>query len=222
MRRAAAIVALVAATVGALASCSSGGGSSSTGGAPTTASADAFTAVSLGDEATLPPSGDDALLPNQTWPQQFFRTALPPAARFVNLATGPVSTADVLDSEAVLVPILKPKVAVVMLGFDDLARGIAPADFGEALNTVLAALHRDGVARVLVATLPTPAGAITPYNDRIRAAVSTSHDVLVDLEAVGVSGAVDPTSKVFFADATGHLAIGRAFTAAYRAAYPAG
>ncbi len=191
------------------------------------ASPSAFTAVAIADDATLP--RDVNTSPRDTWPQQFFVNALPRASRFVNLATGPLSTSDVLGREASVLPVLHARVAVVLVGLDDVAFRVPPAQFGQALTDVLAAVHKAGVARVLVGTLPAKAGSVlaagTPialYDDEIRTAVRAAGAVLVDVAAIDVSGAIDASEHVFYPDSAGHKAIADAFTRAYQAAYPQG
>lgn len=211
-----ALLALVVVFVGAC----SGGGRSSAPQESTTPASQVFTAVVLGDAASVVASGGGAI--RDTWPQQFYLHALPRGATFVNLATESL-TVDAMVARAVpALAELHPKVVAVLAGMTDAGARTATGSFAASVRELLSAVRATGARRVLVATLPSGAGAVGPYNDIIRLEAARSRAVLVELSNVSVSGVRDPTTGGFVPDAAGHRAIAAAFERAYAAAFPTG
>jgi acyl-CoA thioesterase-1 len=149
----------------------------------------------------------------QAWPTVLYLTALPPTAVYYNLGVPGETTQAALAGELPAALSARPTLVTVWLNVDDLAAGVAVADYEARLGQLVHALRRDGAARVLVANTPyldrlplylscragtatcpfagrVPAPAelnaeVDAYNAAIARVVSREGAVLVDLHASG-------------------------------------
>lgn len=224
------IATAVAVGVAVLAACSSGAPHPTAVLGTSAAPAASPMLVALGDEVTSRVNSGEPI--HASWPQQFYRAALPRATTFVNLATDIADTDAAREFETPLLHDLHPTVVVALLGLGDVEQGVAPAAFGRDLAGVLHDVQGAGAQRILVATLPDDvyptdyARTVIPqYNAQIRSAVADAHATLVDLVPLTVSGQLRiqvPDLSVYVIDDDGERTIADAFTRAYRAAFPKG
>lgn len=108
-----------------------------------------MTYVAIGASETVGIGAPDPV--TQGWAALFYRTSFPRAAVFANLAISGATAADAAAREAPAAARLRPDVATVWLGVNDIAAGVAPDVFERELDSVLGALRG---ARVLVANVP--------------------------------------------------------------------
>ncbi|HXY72360.1 MAG TPA: SGNH/GDSL hydrolase family protein [Actinomycetota bacterium] len=155
--RAALVVALIA-TAAAAEACSSV--SSPPPGPPAQPNGPAPLYVAVGASETVGVGVADPY--RQAWPALFFREALPPSARFVDLGVPGVTVSDALVQEAPAAVSLHPDVVTVWLNVNDLIAGVSAATYGQELTGLLQELRRGGRTQVLVANTP-PVQAFPAY-----------------------------------------------------------
>jgi lysophospholipase L1-like esterase len=93
------------------------------------------------------------------WSTVFARVALPPSAVYRNYGISGATVAIALTDELPKALLAKPTLVTVWLNVNDLTSGVAPAEYGSRLTTLVRGLRRGGAARVLVAN--------TPYLDQL-------------------------------------------------------
>ncbi len=211
------VVACATVVAAACGSGSTGSAGSSHSTSSTTAAQQTF--VVIGDRASAP--ADDSIPIDDSWPQWFFRTALPRTSVFVNLSSEPASARSVLRSELPIAQQLHPTVVGVLIGLDDAADQSAPPDFEQSITALINGLRAAGTRTILVATLPAEASGVAPYNQAITDAVQRDGAVLVDLAPLHLTFVNESTDFTPVPDRASQRAIASAFTAAYRAAIKA-
>jgi lysophospholipase L1-like esterase len=116
--------------------------------------------VAIGASETVGVGTNDPL--RQAWPQLFFRDALPPSARFVDLGVPGATAAEALTQEVPAALQLQPSVVTVWLNVNDVIAGVLPSTYGSELTRLLEELRQGGRAEVLVANTP-PVQALPAY-----------------------------------------------------------
>jgi lysophospholipase L1-like esterase len=144
--------------------------------------------VALGDSYTIGTSVTTA----ERWPDQLV-AALGPAEPSLdlvaNLGVNGYTTADLIRDELPALDDLRPGFASVLIGVNDVVRGVAPAAYAANVATILdALLARLPATRILTVAIPdytvTPAGA--DYGDPRR-----QHDGIVAANETMASLAAD-------------------------------
>ncbi len=199
----------------ALAACSDSGDDQSSD-TPATTSLPAFTAVALGDGATVPDLPAPAGV-RDGWAQQFYADALPRAATFVNLASRFATTGEALDRELPALAELQPRVAVVLFGIDDLNpdEHVTPEEFGSNFESLLDGVVASGAKTILVGTIPDEASGADTLNPLIREAVADRKLTLVDLTPLALDAPPRADGR-FIPDIPSQGRIAGAFATAYR------
>ena len=179
MRRAL-FVALAAALL--LGACSSGKASTASSTAEHAGPPTSF--VSLGGRATEGDGVRDRL--HNAWPYLVFHHALPEATQFVNMATDDGRAAIAITEQVPLASDLKPDIAALWIGPDDVRAQTPVSEFQFAFGRVVDDLRAAGAQRVLVGTIPKAFGNVDPYNAVIRAVARSSHAEVVELENANI------------------------------------
>jgi acyl-CoA thioesterase I len=96
---------------------------------------------------------------DQSWPMDFYQTALPRSAVFYSFGVPAETTQAALAAEVPAALAVQPTLVTVWLNVNDLVAGVPVADYETQLGQLVHALRRGGAARVLVAN--------TPYLDRL-------------------------------------------------------
>jgi lysophospholipase L1-like esterase len=139
--------------------------------------------VALGDSYTIGTS----VKPRERWPNQLARTLNPSVNLELvdNLGANGYSTQDVIDHELQQLPSLRPDFLSLLIGVNDVVRGVDIDDYRSHLRTIFAALLEQVPAnRILLVTTPdytlTPQGA--EYGDPARqsAKIHVFNDALRD------------------------------------------
>jgi lysophospholipase L1-like esterase len=196
--------------------------------------------VALGSDETAGLGRDTPLA--DSWPQLFFRTALPLNTVFVNFGTSGATAADALSFELPDALAQHPTIATVWLNLNDLLDGVVPASYATELQDVVHRLRQGGVRRVLLANaLPLDrvpalfpdesAGAVKAtvgrYNEATARVAAREGAILVDLHALGETAAAanrlpDLVTDDGLLSAAGHVAVAKAFADALRGNGPPG
>ena len=173
--------------------------------------------VAIGDWSSL--SFRSNITVTNSWPQIFFREALPRNATFVNLATPYSHMQEARQRETSVLPSLHPDLVTVLLGFRDYQEQPG-TDFVAELNGLLDDIERSGASRAMVAILPTPEPGLKPYADAI-AALPKQHGklaiTLVDLRPLTIVYTPDRGDR-FIPEPASQRVIADAFIDAYRKA----
>jgi GDSL-like Lipase/Acylhydrolase family len=135
--------------------------------------------LALGGSATEGDGVPDRL--QDAWPYLVFREALPESSTFVNAATDDGRAVIALNEQVPLAAEIKPDIAAVWIGSDDVRAATALSDFRFAFTRVVDDLRAQGARRVLVGTIPTTFGAVGAYNDIIRSVARSQHAEVVEL-----------------------------------------
>lgn len=117
--------------------------------------------VAVGADATVGAGLRRSLV--EAWPQELF-AKLEPGATFVNAATEDATVTDAIDEQLPIAEELEPTLVTVWLNVNDLLAGVDPATYEDRLGELVAALRRDGTARVLIANTP-PVETFATYKD---------------------------------------------------------
>ena len=159
-----------------------------------------LTYVALGDSYTIGTS----VKPRERWPNQLVRTLNPAAGLDLveNLAVNGASTEDVIDDQLDQLPALDPGFVSLLIGVNDVVRGVDIDTYRTNLRTIFhAMLEAVPANRILLVTTPdytlTPHGA--DYGDPARqsARIHTFNAVLakeaaqLQLLVVDISGVAD-------------------------------
>jgi lysophospholipase L1-like esterase len=96
-----------------------------------------------------------------SWPQVFFRTALPESTVFYNFGIPGATVAQALSDELPEALSVKATLVTVWLNVNDIINGVGAQQYHDELDQLVHSLRRDGAARVLVAN--------TPFLDRLPA-----------------------------------------------------
>ena len=167
--------------------------------APTTAPPSrpaAFRYVAIGASDTVGVGASDPA--NGSWPARV-AARLPAGSSFVNLGVSGSTAAQAVREQLPAALSDRPQLVTIWLAVNDLNDGVRPADYSNALRSLVDPLIRDTEARIFVGTVPdlrsVPAYAgqdlaallarITTYNAAIAAIAAASPDrvVVVDLFA---------------------------------------
>lgn len=120
---------------------------------PPAGRADVYAALGASETAGVGIS-DDPLRLRAAWPQLFFNEVLSRASTLYNLAIPGITTQEALAAELAPALALRPTVATVFFGVDDLTRGVTPEAYEANLDRIVHALRQSGRASVLVANSP--------------------------------------------------------------------
>jgi lysophospholipase L1-like esterase len=192
-----------------------------------------YVALGSGETAGL---GSDTPL-RDSWPQLFFRAALPLNTVFVNFGTDGATTADALSFEVPDALAQHPTIATVWLNLNDLMNGVTPATYEAELQQVVHRLRQGGATRVLLANalpldrLPalvpdqsaTAVGTtVAQYNAATARVATREGAILVDLHTLGeAAAAANRLPQLLTNDGrpstAGHAAVAKAFADALRA-----
>ena len=108
--------------------------------------------VAVGASETFGLGAADPL--RESWPQVFYRKALPRRASFVNLGIPGATVADALTKEALYTARLKPELVTVWLNVNDILSGVGAEAYERDLNELLRLVTTDDETTVLVANTP--------------------------------------------------------------------
>jgi acyl-CoA thioesterase-1 len=89
-----------------------------------------------------------------SWPQVFYRTALPQAAVYYNFGISGDTVAGAITDQAPEAVAIHPTLVTVWLNVNDLIVGVPAPQYHDQLVRLLHALRRGGAAQVLVANVP--------------------------------------------------------------------
>jgi hypothetical protein len=170
----------------------------------------------IGDAASAP--SNDAVPLRDSWPQQYFRTALPRNAVFVNLSAEVAPAHLALQTELPLASRLHPTVAAILIGFADVAESEPTTTFGSSLASLVHGVRAAGARTVLLGTLPETLRGVAPYNATIADVARQENAVLVDLAPLHVTFVKNSPTVTAVPDRASQIAIGATFTEAYRVA----
>ena len=136
--------------------------------------------VALGDSYTIGTSVDREL----RWPDQLV-AAVAGLELVANVAVNGYTSQDVIDRELPALPGLRPELLTILVGVNDVVRGVPPERYRRNVERILDELAGDvGSDRVLAVTTPdytvTPAGA--DYGDPATqaAGIRTVNAILAD------------------------------------------
>ena len=178
-------------------------------------------AVMVGDGASLSFRGPITV--TNSWPQLFFREALPRNATFVNLATFFATTGEARDREGAVLAPLHANLVMVFVGFRDFEENVPVAKFASDLAGLLDDIRRAGVRKVLLAIPPTPDRKLVAYASVVARSAAMAHGALaitaVDLRPLALSYVPD-TSERFIPTVESQRTIADAFIAAYKKIAP--
>jgi hypothetical protein len=141
--------AVAAALLVLLAACS--GTSAKARGAAVTGTGPPVVYAAIGGAETVGEGTDQPV--RDSWPQLFFRAALPPTATFVNFGVPGVTVPTALLGEVPEALQVHPTLVTVWLNVDDLLRGVPVATYAAGLRSVVHDFRAAG-ATVLVADTP--------------------------------------------------------------------
>ena len=144
--------------------------------------------VALGDSFTIGTSVGTA----ERWPDQLV-AQVPQLELVANLGVNGFTSGDVIDVELPQLPALRPEIATLLIGVNDVVQGVPEAAYRGNVADILDELVRIvGAGRVVVVTTPdytvTPAGA--DYGDPATqsAAIRRNNAINTELaEALGIA-----------------------------------
>jgi lysophospholipase L1-like esterase len=170
------------------------------------------------------------------WPQVLFRTSMPANTVFYDVAQSGARVGDAVTRQLPAALALEPTVVTVWLNVDDMASGESPTAYESGLHTLVRALRRGGVTKVLVADTPpldalpavarlrlpgaTVEATVQRYNEVIARVCEEEGATLVHLHDAGVAALADGTyaslvsGDGFHPSTAGHAAVAKAFAAA--------
>ena len=90
----------------------------------------------------------------QSWPQVFYKNALPASTIFYNFGIPGATTAEALKEEVPAAVGVHPTVVTVWLNVNDLIRGVTLTTYEAQFRQLVHTLRRGGQTRVLVANMP--------------------------------------------------------------------
>ena len=144
---------------------------------------DVFNIAIIGDSASAFREG---VAYRKLWPSQFVTEALPQSSTLFNLS-GRFNTAERATRRSVpLLATVKPAVVVIWLGFDDVAEGIDPTAYAQAVSNIVQSALDAGATTVLVGTLPAALDGSDPYNAALVRSIGTDATI-VDVAAVNTA-----------------------------------
>ena len=136
-----------------LAGCSSEAAKSPPAPAPSpSASAPIVVYAAVGASETVGVGAKDPT--TDSWPQVFYRTALPQAAVYYNFGISGDTVSGASTDQAPDALAVHPTLVTVWLNVNDLLAGVPAAGYHDQLATLLRALRRGGATQVLVANVP--------------------------------------------------------------------
>ncbi|MDQ6747499.1 MAG: SGNH/GDSL hydrolase family protein [Candidatus Dormibacteraeota bacterium] len=91
---------------------------------------------------------------SESWPQVFYRTALPQAAVYYNFGVSGDTVSGAMTDQAPEALGIDPTLVTVWLNVNDLLAGVPAARYHDQLEKLVHDLRRGGMARVLVANVP--------------------------------------------------------------------
>ncbi len=183
---------------------------------PQTPPNEVFNAVVVGDGASTSFVGRTAF--RDSWPQVFFRTALPRTATFFNLSTRFSTTGEAIERQVPQLPALKPKVVAIWLGIDDIGEGVSPQQYALDLQAVVLDAHSAGATIVLVANIPDEVTNAAQFNAAASLRVTSSDAVLVDLRPLTITFDASADGRRYQPDTSSLASIANAFATSYRSA----
>lgn len=163
--------------------------------------------AALGDSYTIGTS----VKPHDRWPNQLVRTLRPDADLDLvqNLATNGATSADVIEEQLPVLDGLDADVVSVLVGVNDVVRGVTPDTYRANLRTIFAHLVGNlPASHVVVVTTPdytlTPSGSdygdpsrqsarIKAFNAVLEAEASSAGMRIVDITTVSNLVPTDPT-----------------------------
>jgi acyl-CoA thioesterase I len=130
-----------------------------------------------------------------SWPQVFYRTALPQAAVYYNFGISGDTVARAITDQAPEALAVHPTLVTVWLNVNDLIAGVPAARYHDQLVQLLHTLRRGGTAQVLVANVP--------YLDRLPMYLACHGGTVVDATRCPISplASVDPPALSALVDA---------------------
>jgi acyl-CoA thioesterase-1 len=136
-----------------LAGCASGSPTSAQGpsGSPTPASP-ALVYAAVGASESLGVGAKQAT--TDSWPQVFFRTALPGAAVYYNFAISGDTVAGAITNQLPDTLAVHPTLVTAWLNVNDILAGVPPDRYHDQLAKLVHELRRGGATQVLVANVP--------------------------------------------------------------------
>lgn len=143
-----------------LSACTTSGGAGVVGGhtpAPNSPALIVYAAVGASESVGI---GATAAT-RDSWPQVFFRTALPESTVLYNFGIPGATVAQALSDELPEALSVQPTLVTVWLNVNDIINGVGAQQYQDELDQLVHSLRRGGAARVLVAN--------TPYLDRLPA-----------------------------------------------------
>ncbi len=108
--------------------------------------------VAVGASETYGLGATDPL--RESWPQVFYRKALPRRASFVNLGIPGATVADALTKEALYTAKLEPELVTVWLNVNDILSGVGVQAYERDLDKLLKLVTTDDATTVLIANTP--------------------------------------------------------------------
>jgi acyl-CoA thioesterase-1 len=142
--------------------------------------------VALGDSYTIGTS----VAESERWPNQL-AARVPQLELVANLGVNGFTSGDVIDRELSQLAALRPEVATLLIGVNDVVQGVPEASYRRNVGAILDELvRRVGADRVLVVTTPdytvTPAGA--DYGDPARQSAAIRRNNAINAELAAARG----------------------------------
>ena len=201
--------------------------------------------VSVGASETTGAGSDQPL--RDAWTRVLHRTAMPPGSIHVNMGIPGATVAQAMAEEVETTLQARPNLVTVWLNVNDIARGVAPADYERQLEQLVRTLRGNGRIRVLVANtppldhlpayqtgslladLPDPQALqalVAQYNEAIARVVQRQGALLVDLHALGMAARAAGTEASYISrdgfhpNTAGHAKVAEAFAEVLKASGP--
>ncbi len=175
---------------------------------------DVINVVAIGDESSL--SFRDGITVTTSWPQIFFREAVPRSATFVNLATPRASINEARKRQTSVLASTHPTLVTIMVGYHDVGR--SSGEIATDIRRLLDDVERAGADDAFIAVVPRTRPELATVSDVI-AALPARHKsltiTLVDLRKLPITY-LSGDREQFVPDVASQRVIANAFVAAYQ------